>query len=194
MNVLGSGLSDANYDEEAMSVKEAELSMLLRLGASESSILATQTNLANTYLELGRLEDAVRMSQHVYSGRLKLDGEENDRTLRAANNYASSLGNLKRFEEARVVLRKTMPVARRVLGEENRLTLKTRTLYALALYDDPSATLDDLHEAVTTLEETGRIARRVLGGSNPTTTTIQENLQGARATLRARETPSPGSA
>ena len=35
----------------------------------------------------------------------------------------------------------------------------------MALYMDPSATLDDLREAVTTLEEMERTARRVLGGA-----------------------------
>ena len=56
---------------------------------------------------------------------------------------------------------------------------------------DPAATLDDLHEAVTTLEDAERIARRVLGGSHPTTTGIEQQLRGARAALRARETPLP---
>ena len=49
MSVLGNGLSDAKHDEEALSVQEAELSMLRRLGGSERSILVTQGNLACTY-------------------------------------------------------------------------------------------------------------------------------------------------
>jgi len=62
---------------------------------------------------------------------------------------------------------------------------------AVALFKDDVATLDDLREAVTTLEDTERIARRVLGGAHPTTESIEDDLQGARAALRARETPSP---
>ena len=58
----------------------------------------------------------------------------------------------------------------------------------------PTFTLDDLREAVTTLEDAERTARRVLGGAHPLTSAIEDNLQGARAALRARETPSPGSA
>ena len=83
-----------------------------------------------------------------------------------------------------------MPVARRVLGESHDLTLRMRRIYALALYEDPAATLDDLREAVTTLEDTIRIARRVLGGVHPTTEGIEQDLRDARAALRARETPS----
>ena len=104
--------------------------------------------------------------------------------------YASSLLSLDRFEEAKLFLRKTIPVARRVLGETRELTLKMRWAYAMALYGDDDATLDDLREAVTTLEETERTARRVLGGAHPTTGWIEEALRNARAVLRARETPS----
>ena len=57
----------------------------------------------------------------------------------------------------------------------------------MALYQDPAATLDDLHEAVDTLEDTERISRRVFGGAHPTTKGIQDALQNARALLRARE-------
>ena len=83
-------------------------------------------------------------------------------------------------------------MARRVLGENDRLTLKMRWNYAETLYADPGATLDDLREAATTLEDAERIARRVFGGTNPITTGIERSLRKARAALRARETP-PGS-
>ena len=88
------------------------------------------------------------------------------------------------------MLRKTMPVARRVLGENHDRTLKMRTTYARALYRDPGATLDDLREAVTTLEEHERTARRVLGNAHPTVVQIGVYLNNARVALRARETPS----
>ena len=89
-------------------------------------------------------------------------------------------------------MRKTMPVARRVLGEEHRLALKTRWNYAGALYEDPAATRDDLREAVTTLEETARTTRRVIGGVHPLTVAIETALREARAALRAREKPPAG--
>ena len=132
----------------------------------------------------------MRVRRDVFSGRLKLNGLEHEMTLGAANNCAHSLVSLLRFEEAREVLRSTFPVARRVLGESNELTLQMRLLYA-AIYLDDGATLDDLHEAVTTLEEGARIARRVLGGAHPLTVQLELSLRDARAALRARETP-PG--
>ena len=87
-------------------------------------------------------------------------------------------------------MRKTLPVARRVLSESNELTLKMRWVYAGALIGADGATLDDLHESVTTLEDLARTARRVLGGAYPLVGKIEQSLRKARAALRARETQS----
>ena len=82
-----------------------------------------------------------------------------------------------------------MPVARRVLGEDDAATLTMRWSYAQTLYEDDSATLAELREAVTTLEDTERTARRVLGGAHPLTTSIENELQEARDALYARGLP-----
>ena len=105
----------------------------------------------------------------------------------AAINYAISLHDLRRFHEAKAILRKTIPVVRRVLGDSHEITFQVRWIYAWALYKDSGATLDNVREAVTTLGESEPIARRVLGGAHPTTAGIEHNLQDARAALRARE-------
>ena len=93
----------------------------------------------------------------------------------------------RRFEETKALVRKMMPVARRVLGEKHNLMLMMRWAYANALYKDDAATLDDLCEAVTTLEDAERISRRVFGGSHPMTTAIEGDLQCARLVLNAHE-------
>ena len=62
-----------------------------------------------------------------------------------------------------------------------------RGVYAVAFYEDPTATLDGLREAVATLEDAERIARRVFGGAHPLTKGIEGDLRQARAALRARE-------
>ena len=83
-----------------------------------------------------------------------------------------------------------VPVARRVFGDSKESTIRMRWHYARALYHDNCARLDDLRKAVTTLEDAERIARRVLGGAHPTTVGIEDELQDARAALRAREATS----
>ena len=151
-----------------------------------------QQCMANSHGRLGRNEQALNMHRDLYSGYVRLNGEEHRETLIEALNYASSLGHLQHFEEARSLLRKTIPVARRVVGDGHELTLRLRWNYATVLYEDPAATLDDLRESVTTLEELGRTVRRVLGGAHPLVPDIEDTLKQSRITLRARETPSPG--
>ena len=191
MEQLGTGLYVANRDEEALSVQEATLSIMRRNGASEGNMLTVQANIVNTLEEVGRAEEAMLMRDDVYSGTLKLYGEEHRETLVEADNYAVALSDLGRFEEAKSLIRKTMPVARRVLGESDQLVLGMRQNFALTLYRDEGSTLADLHDAVTMLEGIEPTARRVLGGAHPLMETIEISLRKARAALRARETQSP---
>ncbi len=184
---LGNGLHYAERHEDALSVYEAALAMLRHVGATEEDMLVAQCNLANTYAELGRPEEALSMRREVYSGRLKLNGEEHFASLREADNYAVSLNSLERFEETRALLRKTIPVARRVLGGGNDTTIRMSRTYAMALYLNSDATLDDLRKALNILEDAARIARRVFGGVHPLTSEVEKHLREARAALRARE-------
>ncbi len=191
MGQLGNGLSAAKRHEEALLVREAELSIERRLCTSENDYLIVQSNLATTYDDLGRSEAALRLRREVYSGILKLYGEEHEVSLRESITHSTNLIVLGHFEEAKSLLRKVMPVARRVLGENASLTLVMRWTFAMALYNDTGATLEDRREAATTLEDAERIARRVFGGAHPTTAGIEKALRGARAALRAREAPPP---
>ena len=63
-----------------------------------------------------------------------------------------------------------------------------RSVYAVTVCDDDSATLDELRETVTSLVETERTARRVLGAAHPVADEIRRDLERARATLSARVT------
>ena len=80
-----------------------------------------------------------------------------------------------------------MQVARRVLGESDSTTLRMRWNYAVALYRDPDASLDDIREAVETIEDTERTTRRVLGSAHPIAEGVKNALQNARASLAARQ-------
>ena len=103
--------------------------------------------------------------------------------LREANNYTTLLLELKRFEEAKSLLRKLLPVARRALGNSHEFTLRMRLHYSLMLYQDPGATLDHLREAVEILEDAERIARRVFGGAHPLVGEFESALEESRTAL-----------
>ena len=99
---------------------------------------------------------------------------------------ATTLIELGRFEEAKALLRKTMPVAQRVHDEGHEVNFKLRGTYAVALYADADATLDDLREAVATFEELEQTTRRVLGGAHPIVAQVEDCLHKARAALCLR--------
>jgi hypothetical protein len=180
MSRLGVGLSSAERHADALTVREAEMSMLLRVGAPTFNILAVQANLATTYSALGRTDQSQRLKREVYYGYKELLGEEHEHTILVAENYAWSLIDLRRFEEAKTLLQKMVLVAQRVHGETDIRTIKMQVSHASALCMDPCATLDDLQVAVTSLEERERIARRVLGGTHPLVLDIERKLQNAR--------------
>ena len=111
---------------------------------------------------------------------MKLHGEEHCATLLAANNYASSLLTQERFEEAKSLLRKTMPVARRVLGNEHNLTLSLCEDLSRATLLDGDSSAEEVREAVRALEDTLGVWRRVLGPQHPNTQRVQQNLEAYR--------------
>ena len=177
MSALGSGLQDANHHEDSLAVWEAQLPMLRRIGAPVEHILVAQGNLGNAHQMLGRPEDALVLQQLVYSGWLKLHGEDNYETLREANNLAATLKKLNRYDEAKSLLLKTMPVARRILGESNELTLTIRWTSAVALRDADRASRDDMVEAVAILKEVLGTSLRMLGTDHPLSVRIRSALR-----------------
>jgi len=184
IGILGNGLYEAQYYADAASVFEAKLAMLRRIDAPEEHIFIAQSNLASTYEILG-LPGTLSLRQEIYYERLRLNGEVHEEILSAAYNLKVTLLDLQR-SEAKPLLQKIMPVARRVLGKGSTVTLRMWWTYAKMLYKDDGATFDDLREAVTMLEETERTARRVLGGAHPIVVYMGKSLRDSRVVIDAR--------
>ena len=104
-----------------------------------------------------------------------------------AGNLAISLFLVKNFEEGKSLLRKNIPVARRILGENAEFTLTMRFNYARGLYNDPGATLSDLRESVRLFEKIEPTAQRALGSAHPEVGKIERVWIHAREKLRAGE-------
>ena len=104
------------------------------------------------------------------------------------------LNRLKRYGETKSLLRKTMPVARRVLGERHELALTMRWLYATALHKDDGATLDEVRESVEILESVAPLWTRIFGEAHPETPSVKHALATAREQLARALAPAAGSA
>ena len=81
------------------------------------------------------------MKRDVYSGHLRLNGEEHEYTLaaRATPPIPSPLS----ARRSQVADAQNDARGAACFGESHDLTLKMRWIYGLALYRDPNATLDD---------------------------------------------------
>ena len=106
----------------------------------------------------------------------------------ATNNYAVVLLDLDRHAEAKALIRKTMPVARRTLGAEHDLTLNFRDVYGRCLCRDPGASRDDVAEAIEIMDDVQRRARRVFGPGHPNWNTLPQELTAAREKLASFDT------
>ena len=84
-------------------------------------------------------------------------------------------------------MRKAVTVATRVLGAEDRLTIKLGGSLGQHLYWDPDASLDQLRESVALLESNCAMSERVLGRTHPTTEVSERDLVRARLRLREAE-------
>ena len=193
MNQLANGLAVAEYHEDSLSVREAELATEERLGASPLRTLVTRGNLALSYYHLGRIEDALRLQREVYTGWqiLSVSSEVlSSSALREAvgDSLAISVGNLtellvaaREFEEAQSLAREKLPAIIDRHGPDDPLTLEVRTWYARALFRAGDAAEDDVSEAEEVLEDVLLRSKRVLGDSHPDTERARKFLEEVRS-------------
>ena len=188
MTELGNGLDAANHYEDALSVMQAEMSMLRRVGASEYDMLVVQNNLGCTYQRLGRLEEALQMKRDVYSGhsRHRNLGPLHQNTLKAALNLSTALVNAGNYAEARAFTRDQTELARLALGADHPVTLDFQWGYSRAFRLDKDISAEQLAEVATTLEKTLEISQRVCGREHPRTCSVRGELTFAREEIARR--------
>ncbi len=189
MNQLANGLAVAEYHEDSLSVREAELATEERLGASPLRTLVTRGNLALSYYHLGRIEDALRLQREVYTGWqiLSVSSEVlSSSALREAvgDCLTISVGNLtellvaaREFEEAQSLAREKLPAIIDRHGPDHTLTLEVRTWYARALFLEG----EELSAAENVLEDVWRRSKRVFSDSHPDTERARKFLEDVRS-------------
>ena len=158
--------------------RRSRLPLERRRGAPEEAVLATQNNLATTYYELGRLEQALSLRRDIYSGHLRGRdlGPLHHNTLGAALNLSTSLVDAGNYAEARAFMRDQMELARRAFGADHPVTLDFQWGYSRAFTLDKDVSAEQLAEVATTLEKTLEISQRVCGREHPRTCSVRGEL------------------
>ena len=138
-------------------------------------MLGVQSNLASTLMELGRLDEAVRMLKEVYASRVRLFGHDED-SLLSALSLSIALVRAGNASESMTLSRPLLPVARRVLGADNDMCLRLAHVYVHAVMECATPSRDELIFAEKLLENTARRFRRVFGTAHPSTPRAESDL------------------
>ncbi|KAL5638876.1 hypothetical protein ACGC1H_003289 [Rhizoctonia solani] len=93
------------------------------LGEEHPDTLCSMNNLASTYSDLGRYDEAEQLQVQVLDTRKRILGEEHPDTLCSMNNLASTYSDLGRYNEAEQLQVQELDVCKRILGEEHADTL-----------------------------------------------------------------------
>ena len=104
----------------------------------------------------------------------------------SALNLGLSLNALKHRAEAKSLVRKALPAARRTLGRDHEWTLKLESALSEAFYRDDSASTSELRHSVSMCEDGYERARRVYGDAHPLTEELADALDEAREELARR--------
>ena len=154
------------------------------LDAVLHNMLVVQSNLANTYQQLGRFQDALVIHRKSYAYMLE-SGENPRYTLLALFNLANTLTKMGNCAEVVSLLRDedALSSAESVFGPEDPHTLTISGTYATALLESPGATRDDMEKAIEILEKAERTSRRVSGEGHYRSLEAVRDLKSARVIL-----------
>jgi tetratricopeptide (TPR) repeat protein len=144
------------------------------LGEEHPDTLTARANLASSYWQAGRTNDAITIEEQVLADRARLLGQEHPDTLTTRANLASSYWQAGRTNDAITLLEQVLTESVRLLGQEHPNTLITRANLA-GSYQQAGRTND----AITLLEQVLTESVRLLGQEHPDTLTARGSLAGS---------------
>ena len=133
--------------------------------------LCAQTNVANAYLQVGRLGECEALYRAVLATRRRVDGPNHKATLLVAGNLGIALLNQDKHSAADAMLRDTLKRQRVVLGAEHESTLLTARNLSTALQNQGKHA-----EAEPVLRDSLPILQRVLGEGHRSTLQTANSL------------------
>ncbi|QKW17640.1 tetratricopeptide repeat protein (plasmid) [Verrucosispora sp. NA02020] len=96
------------------------------LGDEHPDTLTSRANLATSYRQAGRTNDAIPLEERVLADRVRLLGDEHPNTLTSRANLATSYWQAGRTNDATTLLEKVLTDSERLLGDEHPDTLTSR--------------------------------------------------------------------
>ncbi|MFD0622128.1 tetratricopeptide repeat protein [Streptomyces sanglieri] len=141
------------------------------LGNEHPHTLTARANLATSYRQAGRTNDAIEIEEHVLAEYERLLGNEHPHTLTARANLATSYWQAGRTNDAIEIEEHVLAEYERLLGNEHPHTLTARGDLA-ASYRQAGRTNDAIEIEEHVLAE----YERLLGNEHPHTLTARANL------------------
>jgi tetratricopeptide (TPR) repeat protein len=128
-------------------------------------------NLADTFLNQGKLEEAALMKREISEMRRNTLGEEHPDTITAISNLATILYDQGKLEEAAALEREVVGMRRKILGEEHVDTITAMNNLTVTLHAQGK-----LDEAATMMKEVLEGRRKMLGEEHVDTIPMMNNL------------------
>jgi len=141
------------------------------LGEKHPTSLLILNNLATTYQNLGRHDEALPLFEKSYRLSKEVLGEQHPTSLLIINNLATTYQSLGSNDEALPLYEKGYRLSQEVLGEKHPNTLTSLNNLA-GIYED----LGRYDEALPLFEKGYRLSQEVLGEEHPTSLLILYNL------------------
>ena len=160
------------YTVFALGMREEVLRLMReKLGADHPDTLSAMGNLANSYSDTGRLEEALGMREEVLRLMRENLGADHPDTLKAMTGLAVSYSETGRLEEALGMQEEILRLSREKLGADHPDTLSA--MQSLAIFYSDTGRLE---EALGMREEVLRLRREKLGADHPDTLRAMNNL------------------
>jgi tetratricopeptide (TPR) repeat protein len=167
------GKSGRKHDtNEAIAILERVVSKQReKLGADHPDTLASMQNLANSFIDAGRMEDALSLSEKVVAVRRDKLGPDDPVTVASMGHLAATYVNAGRFEEAIPLWEKELAVQREQLGADDPATLMTMQNLA-SVYSETGR----MDEAISLIENAIATQRKMHGDAAPEMHFMIKNL------------------
>ena len=139
--------------------------------------LATMGNIAICHDDLGHHEESLALRRKILATRRQRFSPEDPLILQDVANLGTSLVHTRQLTEARSLMRKYLPIARRVLGLDHEITFGLIENLAGAIFENALAPREDLVEVDEILTKQLKRLRQVLGAAHPATQRHENHLK-----------------